>query len=81
MSVHIQLADELVRELDRRVGPRRRSSFIAEAVRGAPRTGQERRWELLESTLGSIPDRDHPRDDDPARWVRNKRRGEAARVG
>jgi hypothetical protein len=79
MRVHIQLADELVRELDRRVGPRRRSGFIAEAVRRA--LDEERRWELLESTLGSISGRDHPWDDDPAEWVRSQRRGDAARVG
>ena len=79
MRLHIQLEEELVEELDRRVGPRRRSAFIAEAVRRA--LEEERRWELLESTLGSIGDRDHAWDDDPGAWVRSQRRGDAARVG
>jgi Arc/MetJ-type ribon-helix-helix transcriptional regulator len=79
MRMHITLGDELVRELDRRVGPRRRSAFIAEAIRHA--LDDERRWELLESTLGSLDDRDHAWDDDPAAWVRTQRRGDAARVG
>ena len=79
MRLHIQLEEELVRELDSRVGPRRRSAFIAEAVRQA--LEEERRWELLESTLGSIGDRDHEWDDDPGTWVRSQRSGDAARVG
>jgi hypothetical protein len=54
------LVDELVRELDRCVGPRRRSAFIAEAVRHA--LDNERRWELPESTLGSIADQEDPVD-------------------
>jgi Arc/MetJ-type ribon-helix-helix transcriptional regulator len=78
MRVHITLSDELVRDLDRRVGPRRRSAFIAEAVRHA--LDDERRWELLESALGALDDRDHAWDDDAA-WVRAQRRGDAARVG
>jgi len=77
--MHITLRDELVRELDRRVGPRRRSAFIAEAVRHA--LDDERRWELLESALGSLDDRDHAWDDDPAAWVRAQRRADAARIG
>jgi hypothetical protein len=79
MRMHITLDDEIVRELDRRVGPRRRSAFIAEAVRQA--LDDERRWDLVESALGSIDDRGHEWDDDPAAWVRSQRRGAAARVG
>ena len=79
MRMHITLSDELVRDLDRRVGPRRRSAFIAEAIRQA--LDDERRWELLESALGSLDDRGHAWDDDPAAWVRAQRRGDAARVG
>src|SRR5207247_10363790 len=78
MRVHITLEDELVRELDRRVGPRRRSAFVAEAVSQA--LEDERRWELDESALASIDDRGHPWDDDPAAWVRGQRRADSARV-
>jgi hypothetical protein len=79
MRVHITLEDEIVRELDRRVGARRRSSFIAGAVRQA--LDDESRWELVESALGSIGDAGHEWDDDPAAWVRTQRRADQARVG
>lgn len=79
MRLHISLEDELVEELDRRVGRRRRSAFIARAVREA--LDDERRWELIESALGSIPDTGHDWDDDPAAWVREQRRADPRRVG
>jgi hypothetical protein len=79
MRVHITLADELVEELDRRVGPRRRSSFIADAVARA--LDDERRGELVVSALGTAADAGHDWDDDPAAWVRDQRRADAARVG
>lgn len=79
MRIHITLSDELVRELDQRVGSRRRSSFIGQAVRHA--LDDAHRWELIESSLGSIADADHEWDADPAAWVREQRRADAARVG
>jgi Arc/MetJ family transcription regulator len=77
--MHITLDDGLVRELDRRVGPRRRSSFVSTAVRQA--LEDERRWELIESAVGSIADEGHEWDQDPAAWVSEQRRLDAARVG
>jgi hypothetical protein len=68
-----------VEELDRRAGPRRRSSFIAEAVRRA--LDDERRWELIEASLGSIAAEGHDWDDDPASWVHGQRHADASRVG
>ena len=79
MRLHITLQDKLVRELDRRVGARRRSGFIARAVETA--LDDERRWELIESSLGSIDANDHGWDDDPASWVREQRRVDERRVG
>jgi hypothetical protein len=79
MRVHITLADDLVRELDNRVGARRRSAFIAEAVRQA--LDEERRWELVESALGAISGQGHEWDDDPAGWVRTQRRSDRSRIG
>lgn len=73
------LADELVRELDARVGPRRRSSFVAAAVRHA--LDDERRWELVEASLGAIAGDGHEWDEDAAAWVRQQRRSDATRVG
>jgi len=79
MRLHITLDDELVEELDRRVGPRRRSAFVAQAVRAA--LEDARRWELVESAVGSIADDGHDWDADPASWVRDQRRAHAARLG
>ncbi|MGH2499715.1 MAG: hypothetical protein ACRDF0_06460 [Candidatus Limnocylindria bacterium] len=79
VRVHISLDDDLVRELDRRVGERRRSAFIARAVEHA--LDDERRWELIESSLGAIRDAGHAWEEDPARWVRLQRRGDERRVG
>lgn len=79
MRLHILLDDELVKELDRRVGPRRRSTFIARAVERA--LDDERRWELIESAIGSIPDTGHDWDEDPAAWVHAQRYADPRRVG
>jgi metal-responsive CopG/Arc/MetJ family transcriptional regulator len=79
MRVHITLDDDLVRELDRRVGARRRSAYIARAVEQA--LDDDRRWELLESAVGTISDTGHEWDEDPGRWVREQRRADRRRVG
>ena len=79
MRVHITLPTQIVKDLDRRVGARRRSSFIAHAVQQA--LDDEQRWELIESSLGKIKDRGHEWDTDPAAWVRGQRRADAKRVG
>ena len=79
MRLHITLADNLVHELDRRVGSRRRSAFIAGAVAHA--LEDERRWELIDSALGAVGDGEHAWDADPAGWVREQRRSDQARVG
>jgi hypothetical protein len=77
--VHITLEEADVKRLGARVGARRRSSFIAEAVRRAL-DGQER-WELIESALGSIGAGGHEWDTDPAGWVHAQRRADARRTG
>jgi len=79
VRLHITLDDELVRELDRRAGSRGRSAFIAGAIERA--LDDARRWELIESAIGSIPDTGHDWDADPAAWVSAQRRVDAARVG
>jgi metal-responsive CopG/Arc/MetJ family transcriptional regulator len=79
MRLHITLDDELVKELDERVGPRRRSAFIAEAVERA--LDDKRRWELIKSARGSIAAHGHEWDADPAGWVRAQRRADPRRVG
>jgi hypothetical protein len=79
MRLHITLADDVVHELDRRVGARRRSAYISRAVEQA--LDDDRRWELLEAAVGAITDRGHEWDDDPADWVRAQRRSDRQRVG
>ena len=79
MRLHIALEDQLVAELDRRVGPRRRSAFIAELVKRG--LEDERRWDDIEASLGALADTSHDWDDDPAAWVRAQRRGDARRAG
>lgn len=72
MRLHIALEDGLVAELDRRVGPQRRTALIAELVR---RGLDQERWEDIESALGAIADTGHEWDDDVVGWVRSQRRG------
>jgi hypothetical protein len=79
MRLHIALEDELVADLDRRVGPRRRSAFIAELIRRG--LEDERRWDDIESALSGIPDTGHEWDEDPSSWVRAQRHGDARRAG
>jgi hypothetical protein len=79
MRLHISLADDLVAELDRRVGRRRRSAFIGETVRHA--LDDERRWADIEAALDAIPDTGHEWDEDPGAWVRAQRAGDERRVG
>lgn len=79
MRLHIALDDDLVADLDRRVGPRRRSAFIAELIqRGLE---DERRWDDIEAALGVIADTGHEWDDDPAIWVKEQRHGDVRRAG
>ena len=79
MRIHIALDDELVAELDRRAGTRRRSAFVAELIKRG--LDDERRWDDIESALGSLSDEGHEWDDDPAQWVRGQRRGDRRRSG
>jgi len=79
MRLHIYLDDALVGEIDRRVGTRRRSRFITDAVRRA--LDDEQRWELIEGAVGVIGETGHDWDEDPAAWVAAQRRGDERRVG
>jgi Arc/MetJ-type ribon-helix-helix transcriptional regulator len=79
MRLHVSLDDELVAQLDARVGRRRRSAFITQVVRRA--LEDEQRWDDIESALGAVPGEGHEWEDDPAGWVRMQRRDDARRVG
>ena len=79
MRMHIALDDDLVAELDHRVGPRGRSAFIAALIRRA--LDDERRWDDIEAALGGLDDNDHDWDADPAAWVREQRATDPRRSG
>jgi Arc/MetJ family transcription regulator len=74
MRLHITLADDVVEEVDRRVGPRRRSAFIGLAVSQA--LEDDARWGSIESAIGSIDDRRHEWDEDPSGWAHAQRRSD-----
>ena len=79
MRLHIALDDDLVAEIDRRAGARRRSAFIGELIqRGLE---DERRWDDIEAALGGLSDTGHEWDDDPAAWVRRQRHADPRRAG
>lgn len=79
MRLHISLDRELVEELDRRAGKRRRSAFIEALLRRA--LDDERRWDEIEASMGSIPDAGHEWDEDPAAWVQAQRQADTSRTG
>jgi Arc/MetJ-type ribon-helix-helix transcriptional regulator len=79
MRVHISLDEELVDAIDERVGERKRSAYIAEAVRKQLET--DLRWEKIESAFGTISEEGHIWDPDPAKWVHESRREDPRRVG
>jgi Arc/MetJ-type ribon-helix-helix transcriptional regulator len=61
MRLHITLGDDLVAQLDARVGQGRRSAFIAEAVRRA--LADKRCWQDVEGGFGVLG-REHEWDAD-----------------
>jgi hypothetical protein len=77
MRVRISLEDDLIADLDRRVGRRQRSAFIAAAIRQALEDVE--RWDDIQAALGSLKATGHEWDQDPAAWVRAQRRGESRR--
>lgn len=79
MRLHISLDDDVVAELDRRAGTRQRSAYIEAAVRNA--LEDERRWDDVESALGSVADSGHGWDIDPAAWVQAQRQTDMRRTG
>lgn len=79
MRLHISLEDDLVAQLDRRIGRRRRSAFISETLRRA--LDDETRWDDIETGMASLSAHEHEWDADPARWVHEQRTADARRVG
>jgi len=79
VRVHISLDPKLVRALDKRIGKRKRSAFIAGTVRRV--LEDEQRWDDIEAAIGSVPDFGSDWGMEPAEWVRAQRRSDPRRVG
>ena len=69
---HVVLSEELVKEIDRIVGSRQRSSFITQAAE--KELLRRRQIEALKAAQGAWKDADHPElKQGSARWVRKLR--------
>ncbi|MDY6912361.1 MAG: ribbon-helix-helix domain-containing protein [Chloroflexota bacterium] len=81
MRTHIVLPEELVDNVDRVVGKRRRSRFVEEAIREKLR--RDELLAALEETAGILSDMDYPEwetSQKTAEWVRESRRGDEERM-
>lgn len=68
---HVVMPDDLLREIDARVGQRKRSEFIQEAIE--EKLGRLRRVEAFERVVGSVVDGDIPEwetRESTAEWLR-----------
>ena len=77
MRTHIVLPDELLEEVDRLAGFRKRSQFIEEAA--IEKLERERQREALNKYQGILDPSEYPEwrtAKDAAKWVRNLRREE-----
>jgi len=73
MKIWVTLSDDLVRRIDRLVGPQRRGASVAKAVERA--LENEQRWTFIGSALTMIDEGGPERDTDVGRWVPDQRRG------
>jgi len=69
---HVVLEEELLKDIDRLVGARRRSSFLTEAAQ--EKLMRYRQIEALKAAAGAWKDKDHPElRGGSAPWVRKLR--------
>jgi predicted transcriptional regulator len=81
VRTHVLLPMELVEEVDRVAGARRRSRFVEEAIRQHLR--REALSTALRETAGALRDDDYPAWDGPEKasaWVRDGRKADEARL-
>ena len=74
VRTHVRLPEELVREVDRVVGTRRRSRFVEEAIRNQLK--RQKMATALEKVAGSLKDVDVPGWETPeaaSAWVAESR--------
>lgn len=79
MRIHIELDDHVVEELDRRVGLRGRSAFVAQLLAHA--LGEEQRWDDIKAAMGAVSGIPHEWDEDTSGWIRAQRRSDPRRSG
>ena len=77
--MHIEMDDDVVRQIDVLAGQRGRTRFVREAILSA--LDQRRRAEMIRSAQGTISSTGHDWDGDPAAWVHAQRRSQPRRVG
>lgn len=80
-KAHIILPGEILEEVERIAGKRKRSLFIAEATR--EKLERERFLRVLEETKGTWTDKNHPdlrNPKDVEKYVRDKRQSYVKRV-
>ncbi len=69
---HVVLSEQLVKDIDRLVGSRQRSSFLTQAAE--EKLMRLRQLKALEAAAGSWKDKDHPElKQGSAKWVRKLR--------
>lgn len=76
MRMHLNLDDELAREIDAVAGSRGRSAFVRDAV--SRELDRRRRWTAFDRAVGGAPDFGSHLPHD---WIREERRGDPRRVG
>ncbi|HEY3081930.1 MAG TPA: type II toxin-antitoxin system VapB family antitoxin [Chloroflexota bacterium] len=81
MRTHVVIDDEVMREVDRIVGPRRRSEFIEQALR--EKLQHERQDWAVEALAGALKGGTPEYWSTPDRvveWIRERRRLDQARI-
>ena len=75
MRTHIVVPEELIEEVDRLVGKRKRSQFIEEAIR--IKVKREKLGQAIKAAAGSLRPEDYPEWSSPEKvteWLRAMRR-------
>lgn len=76
---HVVLDGQLVKDIDRLVGPRQRSKFLTEAAQ--KELLRRRQVEALKAAAGAWKDSDHPElNEGSAAWVRKLRQESERRL-
>jgi len=76
---HVVLEEKLVKDIDRLVGPRQRSSFLTEAAQ--EKLMRFRQIAALKAAAGAWKDEDHPElKQGSAKWVRKMRQESERRL-